>query len=140
MGGVAFAQQAASAVKPEKIEVTGSSIKRVDSESALPVAVISRADIEKSGVQTTEDLLAQITSVSSAGGNNNAAQSGLTTYGQSSVSLRGIGADKTLVLVNGRRLAVFAGLGGSVNINAIPLGAIERVEVLQDGASGVSVW
>jgi iron complex outermembrane receptor protein len=137
MGGVAFAQQAASAVKPEKIEVTGSSIKRVDSESALPVAVISRADIEKSGVQTTEDLLAQITSVSSAGGNNNAAQSGLTTYGQSSVSLRGIGADKTLVLVNGRRLAVFAGLGGSVNINAIPLGAIERVEVLQDGASGV---
>ncbi len=129
--------QAQTAEKIEKIEVTGSSIKRVESETALPVTVITRAEISKSGVQTTEELLAQITSVSSAGNTVNAAQSGLSTYGQSSVSLRGIGSDKTLVLVNGRRLAVFAGLGDSVNINAIPFGAIERVEVLQDGASGI---
>ena len=133
-----YAQQAAPvAQKVDKIEVTGSSIKRVDAESALPVTVVTRADIEKSGVQSTEDLLAQITSVSSAGNVVNASQSGLSTYGASSVSLRGLGSDKTLVLVNGRRLAVFAGGGASVNINAIPLGAIERVEVLQDGASGV---
>ena len=121
----------------DKIEITGSSIKRLEGEGALPVTVVTRADIEKSGVQSTEDLLAQITSVSSAGNVVNAAQSGLSTYGQSSVSLRGLGSDKTLVLVNGRRLAVFAGNGASVNINAIPLGAIDRVEVLQDGASGV---
>jgi iron complex outermembrane recepter protein len=144
--GIAISLMAAQALaqtpapepqKIDKIEITGSSIKRVDAESALPVTVVTRADIEKSGVQSTEDLLAQITSVSSAGGTNNASQSGLSTYGQSSVSLRGIGSDKTLVLVNGRRLALFAGGGASVNINAIPLGAIERVEVLQDGASGV---
>ena len=121
----------------QRVEITGSSIKRVADEGSLPVTVVTRADIEKSGVLSTEELLSQITSVSSAGGQTNAGQSGLSTYGQSSVSLRGLGADKTLVLVNGRRLAVFAGIGDAVNINAIPLGAIDRVEVLQDGASGV---
>ena len=128
---------AACAQDGQRIEITGSSIKRVADESSLPVTVVTRAEIEKSGVQSTEDLLSQITSVSSAGGTVNAAQSGLSTYGLSSVSLRGLGSDKTLVLVNGRRLAVFAGTGGSVNVNAIPLSAIERVEVLQDGASGI---
>ena len=124
--------------KIEKIEITGSNIKRIDSETALPVTVITRADIERGGAQTTEELLNQITSVSSAGNVVNAALSGLSTYGQSSVSLRGLGGSRTLVLVDGRRLSVFAGGGGgSVNVNAIPLGAIERVEVLQDGASGV---
>ncbi len=132
----AFAQ-AEAPQKAERIEVTGSSIKRVDAESSLPVTVVTRAEIEKSGVQSTEELLAQVTSVSSAGGQVNAGQSGLSTYGRSAVSLRGIGSDKTLVLVNGRRLALFAGGGQDVNINAIPLGAIDRVEVLQDGASGV---
>ena len=73
----------------DKIEITGSSIKRLEGEGALPVTVVTRADIEKSGVQSTEDLLAQITSVSSAGNVVNAAQSGLSTYGQSSVSWLG---------------------------------------------------
>jgi len=121
----------------QRIEITGSSIKRISAEGSLPVTVVTRTDIEKSGVGSTEELLLQLTAVSSAGGTVNAAQSGLTTYGSSGVSLRGIGSDKTLVLVNGRRLALFAGLGADVNINAIPLGAIDRVEVLQDGASGV---
>ena len=132
-----YAQTAEAPQKAERIEVTGSSIKRVDAETALPVTVVTRSDIEKSGVTSTEELLNQITSVSSAGGQVNAGQSGLSTYGQSAVSLRGLGSTKTLVLVNGRRLAVFAGLGDAVNTNAIPLSAIERVEVLQDGASGV---
>lgn len=123
---------------PQRVEITGSSLKRVDSETALPVTVVTRADIEKSGVTSTEELLFQITSVSSAGGQVAAGQSGLSTYGASNVSLRGIGADKTLVLVNGRRLAVFGGPAlSAVNVNAIPLAAIERVEVLTDGASGV---
>ncbi len=121
----------------QRVEITGSSIKRVADEGSLPVTVVTRADIEKSGVLSTEELLSQITSVSSAGGQVNAGMSGLSTYGLSAVSLRGIGSDKTLVLVNGRRLSVFAGTGGSVNINAIPISAVERVEVLQDGASGI---
>ncbi len=121
----------------QRVEITGSSIKRVADEGSLPVTVVTRADIEKSGVLSTEELLTQITSVSSAGGQVNAGMSGLSTYGLSAVSLRGLGSDKTLVLVNGRRLSVFAGTGASVNINAIPIGAIDRVEVLQDGASSI---
>lgn len=133
----AFAQTEPSI---QRVEITGSSLRRTANETALPVTVLGRADIEKSGVQTTEELLGQISTVSSAGGQVNGGQSGLTTYGKSAVSLRGLGSDKTLVLVNGRRLANFAGgatSGADVNINAIPLSAIERVEVLQDGASGV---
>ena len=130
--GAAQAQEAL-----QRVEITGSSIKRVAAEGALPVTTVTRAEIENSGVQSVEELLAQVTAVSSAGGQVNAGQSGLATYGRSAVSLRGIGSDKTLVLVNGRRLALFAGGGSDVNVNAIPLGAIERVEVLTDGASGV---
>lgn len=124
----------------QRVEITGSSLGRVASETSLPVSVVSRADIEKSGVQTTEELLNQINTVSSSGGQVNAGQSGLTPYGKAAVSLRGIGSDKTLVLVNGRRLANFAGgasADSDVNINSTPLGAIDRFEVQQDGASGV---
>lgn len=130
----AFAQEAQ---RLERVEVTGSSIKRVDAETALPVTVVSRGDIERSGVRTTEELVAQLTTVTSAGGQVNAGVSGLATYGLSAVSMRGLGSQRTLVLVNGRRLAVFAGSGAAVNVNAIPLESIDRVEVLQDGASGV---
>ena len=136
MGG-ALLSQPLWAQESQRVEITGSSIKRISAEGALPVTVVTRSDIERTGVATTEELVMQITAVSSAGGQVNAGQSGLTTYGRSAVSLRGIGSDKTLVLVNGRRLALFAGGGADVNINAIPLAAIDRVEVLQDGASGV---
>ena len=138
LGGIAAVTAVPTlAQEAQRVEITGSSIKRLAVEGALPVTVVTRSDIEKSGVSSTEELLLQITSVSSAGGQVNAGMSGLSTYGQSAVSLRGLGSDKTLVLVNGRRLAVFAGIGDSVNVNAIPLGAIERIEVLQDGASGI---
>jgi iron complex outermembrane receptor protein len=136
-GSITLAALPALAQTTERVEVTGSSIRRVSAEGALNVTTVTRADIERSGVGTTEELMTQLSAVSSAGGQVNAGQSGLTTYGRSSVSLRGLGSDKTLILVNGRRLSVFAGGGESVNVNAIPLGAVERVEVLQDGASGV---
>lgn len=121
----------------ERVEVTGSSIKRITDEASLPVTVVTKAEIERSGVQNTEQLIERISAVSSAGGQVAAGVSGLATYGLSAVSMRGLGSQRTLVLVNGRRLSVFAGSGSAVNVNAIPLAAIERVEVLQDGASGV---
>lgn len=129
--------QAQDSQRLERVEVTGSSIKRITDEASLPVTVVTKADIERSGVQNTEQLIDRISSVSSAGGQVSAGVSGLATYGLSAVSMRGLGAQRTLVLVNGRRLSVFAGSGSAVNVNAIPLAAIERVEVLQDGASGV---
>lgn len=129
---------ASALAQEQRIEITGSSIKRIDAETALPVQIVTKDEIARSGVANTEQLLQSIAAISSQGGVANAAGAGNSTYGQASVSLRGLGEDRTLVLVNGRRLAAFAGgNGASVNLNAIPLAAIERVEVLKDGASGV---
>lgn len=131
--GTAFAQQ-----QLDRVEVTGSSIKRIDAETALPVQIITREEIARSGATSTEQLLQSISAISSQGAISGGVGAGNSTYGLSSISLRGLGEDRTLVLVNGRRLSAFAGgNGSSVNINAIPLAAIQRVEILKDGASGV---
>jgi outer membrane receptor protein involved in Fe transport len=115
----------------EKIEVTGSRIRRTDIEGANPVTVMSRVDIEKFGVTSIGDVLQAIPSAGSAiNTNNNNGGNGTTT-----INIRGIGSNRTLVLVNGKRWA--PGLGGSVDLNNIPAAIIERIEVLKDGASAV---
>ena len=132
--GPALAQQVQ---KVDKIEVTGSNIKRVEGETALPVTVITRQDIERMGAVNTEDVIRRISA-------NTAMFSDTTQgagYGQSYANLRGLGSNSTLVLLNGRRVAnhAFSNIGGtsSVDLNSIPFNAIERVEVLRDGASAV---
>ncbi|MES2297634.1 MAG: TonB-dependent receptor [Pseudomonadota bacterium] len=136
--GAAHAQTAeANAAQMQRIEITGSSIKRAQVEGALPVQTVSREDIVKSGATSTEQLLNTLTANSMVGGNNVAKGVGTATYGESNASLRGIGASKTLVLVNGRRLANFATDGTAVDVNAIPLAIVDHVEILKDGASGV---
>lgn len=118
----------------ERIQVTGSSIKRTDIEGALPVQVLDRAAIDRSGLATAGDLIQSIPSMQ-----------GFTTDGDSvggggggmkTASLRGLGSDYTLVLINGRRMAP-RGSGSTIDLNSIPLAAIERVEVLTDGASAL---
>ena len=111
---VAASAQAQAPAQMERVEVTGSSIKRVDSESALPVTIVTKEEIRRSGVASTEALLASIASIASAGALNTSAGAGSSTYGLSSVSLRGLGSERTLVLVNGRRVAPFAGGGGTI--------------------------
>jgi len=138
LAGVSAVTTPALAQEAHRIEITGSAIRRLDAETALPVQILRREDIARTGVTTVEQLLQSLAAVSSQGSINNATGAGNSTYGQSSVSLRGLGEDRTLVLVNGRRLAAFAGgNGASVNVNAIPLAAVERVEVLKDGASSL---
>lgn len=136
--GAALAQ--APAQKIDKIEVTGSNIKRIEGESALPVTVITRDEISRSGVTTAAELLDKI-SASNAGGYSVAQAVGdSATPGLSAASLRGLGSTNTLILLNGRRLSNYAfnaSGGGTVNLNQIPLAAIERVEVLKDGASAI---
>ena len=130
---------AAPAVKAEKIEVTGSSIKRIEGESALPVQVITREDIDKSGSTTAAELLTKI-SASAAALTDGASFSDIAGQrGFNGANLRGIGVSSTLILLNGRRMANFASPGGAsgVDLNAIPTAAIERVEILKDGASAV---
>jgi iron complex outermembrane receptor protein len=129
------AQQAAKPIA--RVEVTGSSIKRADVEGALPVQMVSRDDIKRSGATNTAELLTTLTANAMAGASNQAEGAGLSTYGLSSASLRGLGSSKTLVLVNGRRLGNYATDGTAVDVNSIPLASIDHVEVLKDGASGV---
>ncbi len=133
----AHAQNAAPSDQVQRVEITGSSIKRVDAETALPVQTISREQIDTLGVTTTEQLLANVSANSMVGGTTTNQNAGAATYGLATASLRGLGSNRTLILVNGRRLANYATDGKSVDINSIPLAAIERVEVLKDGASGV---
>ena len=138
----AFAQTAepAATVQMERLEVTGSSIKRIDGQTALPVLVVNSDDIQRSGVSTTEQLLKTITVTQTAGGGfvagtgaGGGQNGGAST---ATISLRGLGANRTLVLINGRRGAA-AGGGSAVDIASIPVAAIDRVEVLKDGASAV---
>ncbi|MDB5936329.1 MAG: hypothetical protein JWQ01_3673 [Massilia sp.] len=137
------AGQAVSAQSMERVVVTGSSIKRIDGETALPVQILKREDIDRIGAASTEELVRSLSSLSSSGSSTTVANAqGYGGGNIATVSLRGLGGARTLVLVNGRRVSVYGGgsagaAGSSVDINSIPLSAIERVEVLKDGASAV---
>ncbi len=122
------AQDDTSSQKLETITVTGSNIRRVDIETANPVITIDRAQITKSGKLTVGDLVQELPSIAGNATNpqvNNGGGSGAAT-----VSLRGLGSNRTLVLIDGQRLT-------NNDINQIPASLVERIEVLKDGASSV---
>jgi iron complex outermembrane receptor protein len=124
----------------QRVEITGSSIKRIEGETALAVETIKREDIDKVGVTTAAELLQKISS--NVGGLTDGASVSDVMGGQrgfNGANLRGLGVSSTLVLLNGRRLANFASPGDSsgVDLNNIPAGAIQRVEILKDGASAI---
>ena len=119
--------------KTERIEVTGSRIKRVDAEGAAPVTVLSRESIERSGATNVADLLKK-SNVSPTGNDQNEGLS--TRSGAASVDLLGIGANRTLVLLDGKRLPVESSLGAA-NVANIPVSVIERIEILSGGASAI---
>lgn len=125
----------------ERVEVTGTAIKRIEGETALPVQVITRAEIDKAGVTTAAELMARLSAST-----NNLTDGGSIGYGGfrdqmglNAANLRGLGVSSTLVLLNGRRMANFASPGDAagVDLNSIPAAAIQRVEVLLDGASSL---
>lgn len=140
-GGGLLTAPALAQQQLERVEITGSSIKRIDAETALPVQVLTRDDIARTGASNVEQLLQTVSAVSSSGGFTASAVSGATTGGLSSISMHGLSSLRTLVLLNGRRIAPygigFTGDSVSVDVNSIPLAAIERVEVLKDGASAI---
>jgi iron complex outermembrane receptor protein len=125
-----------------EIVVTGTSIKGLDAESALPVTVLRAEDIARTGATSAEDLFRYISAASSSGSTVQAQATGFQTGSISTISLRGLGSARTLVLINGQRSAPYGGgsggqAGNSVDISAIPVGAVERVEILKDGASAI---
>jgi iron complex outermembrane recepter protein len=138
---IAVPAAAQQAQRGERIEVTGSNIKRIEGETALPVTVITRQEIDRMGAIDAEDILRRITASTAIMSDTNQG----VGYAVSNANLRGLGASSTLVLLNGRRLAnhAFGSIGGfggtpqAVDLNSIPFSAIERVEVLRDGASAV---
>ncbi len=132
------------AVKLEAFVVTGSNIKRVDAETALPVTVIEAADLDARGAATMAELFETLgaADISAITELNNGPQ--LARGDVASVDLRGIGSGSTLTLLNGRRMAphpVSMAENGvpslAVNINTIPRALLDRVEILRDGASAV---
>ncbi len=123
-----------------RVDVTGSNIRRLEGEGALPVQILNRSDIEKTGAQTASDLLQFVSAANSAGGVFQTQNVGATTFGAQMPSLRGLGGQATLVLINGKRMTQFSGeIQGvyGVDLSSIPFSAIERVEILKDGASAV---
>jgi iron complex outermembrane recepter protein len=139
--GVSYAQQQQTPQKVERVEVTGSAIKRVNEEGATPVEVYTRKDIEKSGATTVAELIKNIAAIEidDQGEQNGNSPSG---SGASNIQIRGLSERNTLILLNGRRLPVNAlhdgsGAGAAVDVNAIPISAIERIEILKDGGSAI---
>jgi iron complex outermembrane receptor protein len=140
LGLIAPMAHAQTEAPMQRVEVTGSSIKRLVSETANPLTVFKSDDFVKQGLTTAQEVLDRIPSNSSSFSSGNVVggnSSGLPTGGQASADLRGLGGDKTLVLLNGRRLANHPYDGASVDLNMIPVAALERVEVLRDGASAI---
>jgi outer membrane receptor protein involved in Fe transport len=119
----------------ERIEVTGSRIKRADMEGANPIQVISRDALVATGMANMGDILQEIPSVAGAATNTAVNNGG---SGAIRVSLRGLGSARTLVLLNGRRMvASGSGANSSVDLSTIPTAIVKRVEVLKDGASAI---
>jgi iron complex outermembrane receptor protein len=140
MAQQAAAQEQAQGQTMHRVEITGSSIKRIDSETALPVQLITREDIEKMGATTAAELVKNISANTAPITDGPSITDGTSGQrGLNAANMRGIGASSTLVLLNGRRLANFASPGDNagVDLNNIPAGAIQRVEVLKDGASAI---
>jgi len=128
-----FAADEASADKVERIEVTGSRIKRSDLEGASPVTTITADDMKVEGNFTVADALRN-SNLNSFGSFSE--RSGSSAQSQATINLRGAGSDRTLVLIDGKRFPGSPTLGGSAaNLNAIPMAAVERIEILTDGAS-----
>jgi outer membrane receptor protein involved in Fe transport len=121
--------QAQDAVKTiDSVQVTGSRIKRVDAETASPVFQLDRASIDKTGALTIGDFLQEIPAIAGAATNPAVNNGGGT--GEATVSLRGLGDERTLILINGRRIV-------TNDVNSIPMSMVETVEVLKDGASAI---
>lgn len=125
--------------KLEPFEVTGSRIRRLDAATPQPVVTIGRSEIDASGFLNLQDFLKSLPS--NSGTTNQTLQTPSFTRGASTLNPRGLGSQRFLVLINGRRASSYA-LGTSANntvfdFNSIPLSAIERIEYLKDGASAI---
>lgn len=143
--GLPWLSHAADEVTLPKVQVTGSNIPRIASEPATPTLVLTRADIERTGLATVKEVVDSLVGASqhASGSNKNLSDiTGSNSYaaGASSASLRHLGQQATLVLLNSRRLSPFAMHDDPAmftDLNTLPLDAVERIEVLRSGGAAV---
>lgn len=133
-------EQTPSRTQMEEVIVTGSAIRRVEAEASLPVQVLDEQAISRTGAASVVDLLQRLPTIQ--GATVEAESVGAATFGFSGVSVHNIGENRTLVLLNGRRMAQFGGqtltgFAAAVDLNSIPVSAIQRVEILTSGASAL---
>ncbi|HLM52631.1 MAG TPA: TonB-dependent receptor [Pseudoxanthomonas sp.] len=136
--GAALAQEASTsrqATNLDRIQVTGTRIRQVDLETAQPVLAITRQDIERQGFQTVADILQNTSAVGTPPISRASPLSSGENVGGNYISLRNLGAQRTLVLVNGKRQGIST--SGLSDISQIPAAAVERIEILKDGASSI---
>lgn len=131
----ALAQDASSTTTLDRIEITGSRIRQVDVETAQPVFAISRTDIEQQGFSSVADILQNVTAMGSPAISRANALTAGENAGGTYIDMRNLGTQRTLVLVNGKRLGIST--SGYQDVSSLPVSAVERIEVLKDGASAI---
>jgi iron complex outermembrane recepter protein len=133
MPTLSIAQEGANDL--DEVLVTGSRIRRVDAENANPVQVVTAEAIKESGAATIGELMQKLPSIGGAA--TNPATNNGGGDGASNIELRGLGVERTLVLINGRRFGALGDTTSAIDVNAIPVNMIERVEVLKQGAGAI---
>lgn len=133
-GGLMLASLPTFAQVSDRIEVTGSRVKRAAAEGALPIVTITREELASSGQTTVAEFVRSVPAFTSG---NFRPRSGSSAQGFSEGNLRGLGGRRTLVLLDGKRIAKSPIVGDSVDLNSIPMAAVERIEILTDGASAI---
>lgn len=137
--GAAFAATSTAAQELEKVVITGSNIRTTQKEGASAVQVISAKEIAASGKASIADIIRSISA--NSGNSYNEQYTGSFSAGTAGLSLRGIGQKNTLILVNGKRVSPYATAQDLqevfVDLNSLPMAAVQRIEVLKDGASSV---
>lgn len=142
LAGLATCALAQTDATLQRVEITGSSIKRIAKEGSLPVQIITADDLQRQGIVTAEQVIASL-SVNGNSLDNLASNADVVAgaqrgnNGASAANLRMQGAGSTLVLLNGRRVAAHGLNGGVVDLNSIPMAALDRIEILKDGASAI---
>ncbi|MBP6903112.1 MAG: TonB-dependent receptor [Burkholderiaceae bacterium] len=140
-GAMVVLSSTAVAQNAQRVEITGSAIKRTTAEGPAPVEVITKKDIERTGATSINELLRSLASVDIFDQGELASNSPAGS-GTASIRLRGLSESDLLVLVNGRRVPINAlydssGAGAAFDINSLPIGAIERIDIMKDGGSAI---
>jgi iron complex outermembrane recepter protein len=141
-GAIALCNHVALAQEVQRVEITGSNIKRSSKEIASPVDTISAQEIKASGAKTVLELMKLVPALGTDGFNDTSTQNGFSR-GVATASLRSLSSTSTLILLNGRRMTPSAyanpnnGTSTLYDLNSIPISAIDRVEIFKDGASAI---